>query len=105
MLREARPDQAVNVWQRRRGSNRTIKPLRLLSKAIMFLTALRGGVLWAQSVADEQAVRQVLVDREVAWNTRDASAWVKDFASDSRFINILGMRFPDRAANEQRHAA
>lgn len=71
----------------------------------MFLTALPGGLLWAQSVTDEQAVRQVLEDREVAWNTRDASAWVKDFAADSRFINILGMRFPNRVSNEQRHAA
>ena len=71
----------------------------------MFLTALQGGLLWAQSVADEQAIRQILVDREVAWNSRDASAWVKDFAAESRFINILGMRFPDRANNEQRHAA
>lgn len=71
----------------------------------MLLATLQGGLLWAQSDADEQAVRQVLVDREVAWDTRDASAWVNDFAADSRFINILGMRFPDRASNEQRHAA
>ena len=77
----------------------------LVSTAVMLIVALQGGLLWAQSVADEQAVRQVLVDREVAWNTRDASAWVKDFAADSRFINILGMRFPDRDSNEQRHAA
>ena len=104
-LWEARPDQAVNIRQRPRASNRTIKPLRPLSGAIMFLMAVQGGLLWAQSDADEQAVRQVLADRELAWNTRDASAWVKDFAADSRFINILGMRFPDRATNERRHAA
>ena len=97
--------RAVSVWQRWRASNRTIRPLRILGCAAMFLTALLGSPLWAQSVADEQAVRQILVDREVAWNARDASAWVKDFAADSRFINILGMRFPDRASNEQRHAA
>ncbi len=97
-------NRAVSIWQLLRVISRTIKPLCLLSSAVMFLAALQGGELWAQSVADEQAVRQVLVDREVAWNTRDASAWVKDFAADSRFINILGMRFPDRASNEQRHA-
>ncbi len=71
----------------------------------MILAVPSGGLLWAQSVADEQAVRRILTDREQAWNTRDATAWVKDFAGDSRFINILGMRFPDRASNEQRHAA
>ena len=97
--------RAVSVWQRWRMCNRTIRPLRVLGCAAMFLTALQGGLLWAQSVADEQAVRQILVDREVAWNSRDASAWIKDFAADSRFVNILGMRFPDRASNEQRHAA
>ena len=94
-----------SIWQRWRASNRTIKPLRHLSGAVMFLAALQGGLLWTQSVADEQAVRQVLVHREVAWNTRDASAWVMDSAVDSRFTNILSIRFPDRASNEQRHAA
>lgn len=103
--REARPDQAVNIRQRRSAFNRATSHLHILGCAAMLLATLHGGLLWAQSVADEQAVRQVLVDREVAWNTRDASAWVKDFAADSRFINILGMRFPDRASNEQRHAA
>ncbi|MDE0001792.1 MAG: hypothetical protein OXQ29_03765 [Rhodospirillaceae bacterium] len=71
----------------------------------MLLAALPGGLLWAQGVAEEQTVCQVLVDREAAWNTRDATAWVKDFGTDSRFVNTLGMRFPDRASNEQRHAA
>ena len=95
----------MSVWQRWRACNRTIRPLRVFGGGALFLAALPGGLLWAQSVADEKVVRQVLVDREVAWNSRDASAWVKDFAADSRFINILGMRFPDRASNEQRHAA
>ena len=109
MLREAGPGQphyrAASIRQRRRASHRAGKLLRLLSSAVMLLAALQGGLLWAQSAADEQAVRQVLADREAAWNTRDASAWIKDFAADSRFVNILGMRFPDRASNEQRHAA
>ena len=82
MLREARPGQqhygAVSIWQRRRASNRTIKPLHRLGCVAMLLAVLQGGLRWTQAVAEEQAGRQVLGDTEVAWDTRDASAWVKD---------------------------
>jgi uncharacterized protein (TIGR02246 family) len=49
-------------------------------------------------------VTTVLEALPVAWNARDASMWVANFASSSDFTNILGMHFDDRAANEARHA-
>ena len=61
--------------------------------------------LAAQSAADERAIRDALLSLPDAWNARDASAWVENFTPDSGFVNILGMKFPNRASNEERHAA
>ena len=74
-------------------------------RCMALIVALTPTVLAAQSADDEQAIRRVLLDLPDAWNARDASAWVKNFTADSGFVNILGMRFPDRASNEERHAA
>ena len=56
----------------------------------------------------QTAAERVVADRldrlAEAWNRRDAAAWVRHFAEESSFTNILGMRFADRAANEARHA-
>jgi len=49
-------------------------------------------------------VEDILLALPDAWNARDATAWVQRFAEDSDFTNILGMHFPDRQANEARHA-
>lgn len=49
-------------------------------------------------------VAEVLEGLPVAWNERDAAAWVSRFAPESGFTNILGMHFPDREANQERHA-
>ena len=79
--------------------------LRVVCCTALALVMLPGGLLWSQSADDQRAIRQIVRDLPEAWNARDASAWVKDFTADSRFINILGMRFPDRVSNEARHAA
>ena len=50
-------------------------------------------------------VVEVLLALPEAWNARDASAWVAHFDPESGFTNILGMHFPDREANQARHAA
>lgn len=56
------------------------------------------------SPAPEEAIRQLLNEQVAAWNAGDAKAWCKDFTSDAGFVNILGMHFQGRDANERRHA-
>ena len=51
-----------------------------------------------------QPIVEILESLPDAWNQRDADAWVERFAVESGFTNILGMHFPDRAANRDRHA-
>ncbi len=53
---------------------------------------------------DLAGVERTLQDLTTAWNTRDADRWVRAFAEESGFTNILGMHFPDREANRARHA-
>ena len=79
-------------------------PLRCLSASLLALV-LATARLAAQSVEDERAIREVLLALPEAWNARDAAAWVQNFTPDSGFVNILGMRFPDRDSNEERHAS
>jgi len=55
--------------------------------------------------SDEVAIGEIVDDLSVAWNAGDAGAWVEHFTESSGFTNILGMHFPDRAANEARHAS
>jgi uncharacterized protein (TIGR02246 family) len=59
----------------------------------------------AREVDHVAEVTGLLEALPVAWNARDASMWLANFASSSDFTNILGMHFEDRAANEARHAA
>ena len=77
---------------------------RFLVASVLALV-LAAASLSAQSAEDERAIREVLLALPDAWNARDASAWVENFTPDSGFVNILGMKFPDRASNEERHAA
>ena len=77
---------------------------RFLSASVLVLVMATAS-LAAQSAEDERAIREVLLALPEAWNARDASAWVENFTPDSGFVNILGMRFPDRASNEERHAS
>ena len=49
-------------------------------------------------------IEEILLRLPDAWNARDAEAWVESFDERSGFTNILGMHFPDRAANRTRHA-
>jgi len=54
--------------------------------------------------AELTEIEGLLLALPAAWNQRDAEAWVANFDQDSGFTNILGMHFPDRSANEARHA-
>jgi uncharacterized protein (TIGR02246 family) len=78
--------------------------LRILGASLLVLV-LATVSLAAQSPEDEPAIRKVLLALPDAWNARDANAWAENFTPDSGFVNILGMRFPDRASNQERHAA
>jgi len=53
---------------------------------------------------DRAEVEPLLLALPEAWNARDAEAWVANFDEESGFTNILGMHFPNRDANEARHA-
>lgn len=79
--------------------------LLLIGVSRLALMLAPAAILVAQSPADERAIREVLLALPDAWNARDASAWVENFTPDSGFVNILGMRFPDRASNQERHAS
>ena len=70
--------------------------------AVTALPLLGCGPAPVDHVAEISALLEAL---PVAWNARDASMWVENFAATSDFTNILGMHFEDRAANEARHAA
>lgn len=68
----------------------------------IFILLLGSTSIWAESWDTEA---RALVDRQVAaWNAMDAEAWSADYTEDSDFINIMGTRFQDRAANKERHA-
>lgn len=49
-------------------------------------------------------LEQILLRLPDAWNARDAGAWAASFGERSGFTNILGMHFPDRTTNRERHA-
>ncbi|MDX1394723.1 MAG: SgcJ/EcaC family oxidoreductase [Gemmatimonadota bacterium] len=80
-----------------------------LSRLGAWLAIAAGGMmapapLIAQSI-DEAAIGRIVDGLAEAWNAYDADAWVASFDEDSGFTNILGMHFPDRAANRERHTA
>jgi uncharacterized protein (TIGR02246 family) len=77
-----------------------------LGRRVVGVTLAIAGVsgCGAPPVDHEAEITAVLETLPVAWNARDASMWVANFAPSSDFTNILGMHFEDRAANEARHA-
>jgi uncharacterized protein (TIGR02246 family) len=52
---------------------------------------------------DEQALRDIVIQLEAAWNKGDSAAWAGFFAEDVDFIHILGVHFTGRAAVEKGH--
>lgn len=52
---------------------------------------------------DEQALRDMVVKLEAAWNSADSVAWAAFFADDVDFIHILGVHYTGRAAVETGH--
>lgn len=56
------------------------------------------------SLAAEDLIRNLLEAQIAAWNAGDAEGWCRDFTEDSDFVNIIGARFENKAANLRRHA-
>ena len=83
-------------------SRSTRSPLR--GAVWVLVLALLMSCAPAPAPFDATEVERLLLALPDAWNARDAGAWVAKFEEDSGFTNILGMHFPDRAANEARHA-
>lgn len=52
----------------------------------------------------EDSIRRLLDAQVAGWNAGDAAAWSQGYAPDAGFVNILGMQFQGRQANERRHA-
>lgn len=77
---------------------------RAIGIGLVCLAACDAGPAPAPPTPDLSGVESVLMALPEAWNARDASAWVARFDPESSFTNILGMHFPDREANEARHA-
>lgn len=55
-------------------------------------------------IADEQAIRRIIVAQVDGWNRGDAGSWARAADGDVGFTNILGMRWDTRAGFETRHA-
>jgi len=50
--------------------------------------------------ADEQAIRDILIQLEVAWNGADSRSFAAPFAEDANFIHIFGGQLDGRPAIE-----
>jgi uncharacterized protein (TIGR02246 family) len=73
-------------------------------KIVMILTMLLAATIsWAQSDAEEAAIRKILDEEVAAWNKGDADAYSRHFAPDGTFTNLLGMFFQGREAFRERH--
>ena len=98
----------ARAWRRGRplflqvGERMEIRVEGVVRAGALAVLLLAAGPAWTEDV---EAIAGILRDRQVAWNERDAAAWVEHVTADSGFVSILGMRFADRAANEARHAA
>lgn len=57
------------------------------------------------SAEDDRAIRKVLVDYDVAWNTHNMKALDKVFREDAEFINVVGMHWRGQAHIIAAHAA
>lgn len=54
---------------------------------------------------DDRAIRKVLADYDVAWNTHDMKAMGALFCEDAEFINVVGMHWRGRADIVAAHEA
>jgi uncharacterized protein (TIGR02246 family) len=54
---------------------------------------------------DDRAIRKVLADYDVAWNTHDMKAMGALFREDAEFINVVGMHWRGRPAIVAAHEA
>jgi uncharacterized protein (TIGR02246 family) len=70
---------------------------------MILMTMLIATISWAQSGADEVAIRDILQNEVAAWNKGDATAFSQHFAEDGTFTNLLGMFFRGRDAFRERH--
>lgn len=64
------------------------------------LAVLMSGPAWA----GEAEIQRILEAKATAWEARDGQAWARDYAEDSRVVNLVGTRFEDRSENARRHA-
>ena len=60
---------------------------------IIFLALTFAEQGWAQSPADEAAIRAIVQNEINTWNKGDAVGYSKDFAKDGTFTNIRGQFF------------
>jgi uncharacterized protein (TIGR02246 family) len=54
---------------------------------------------------DDRAIRKILADYDVAWNTHDMKSMGALFREDAEFINVVGMHWRGRADIVAAHAA
>jgi uncharacterized protein (TIGR02246 family) len=54
-------------------------------------------------MTDEQAMRDIAVQLEAAWNASDSRAFAAPFAEDANFIHIFGGQLDGRSAIEASH--
>ena len=71
----------------------------------VWLTALMlvRTVALATTSADELAIRRIIDEEVLAWNSGDAKAYSQRFAPEGTFTNIYGMVFTGHDAFEKRH--
>lgn len=72
--------------------------LALLMVAIAPLPAIADGT------QDEAAIREIIEQQVVAWNSGDGKAYAAHFAKDGGFTNLFGMVMYDHEAFEKRHS-
>jgi hypothetical protein len=69
--------------------------------AMILVTMLVGTISWAQSGADEAAIRDILKEEVAAWNKAAANAYSQHFATDGTFTNLLGSSFKGGKRSER----
>lgn len=74
-----------------------------LKMTLILLLSVASTLACAQSKSDTTAIKAILDNEVMAWNTGDAAAYSRDFAEEGTFTNIQGAFFSGHNVFMERH--
>ena len=74
-----------------------------MSYALVLAIVITAIAAMPQSSPDETAVRNIIQEEIIAWNSSDAAAYSRHFAADGTFTNIRGEFFSGRQPFIEKH--